>query len=257
MNTPSSQSPGSHDLNAQIIALQRMVAVLSLILLGSVAWLASREPRLPAVLTAERLDIVEADGSLAFALANSQRPAVATMDGEVLMGDQADQRRGIPSFIFFDGHGDEVGGLVMGAQVSDDGYSAVRHLSLDGYKQDQTVVLSHYQNPGGSSAGLRISDRPEELSLPEAFAELGLQPGATNAEMQAAIQALPEQGRNERLAELFGVPRLFFGSDRQRNASLVMHDGEGRPRLTITVPSEGEPQIQILDQSGTPVLTLP
>lgn len=247
-----------HDaLRAELARLRRIVLLLGIALGSCVLWLALRAPSLPTVLTAERLDIVEPDGKLAFVLANSQRPVAGTIDGKILMEGQEEERRGVPSFVFFDGKGDEVGGLLTGVQVSPDGYSATRHLSLDGYKQDQTVVLAHYQSPGRSSAGLRISDRPQDLSMLDVLAQLGLEPGASREAMQAAIQALPEDTRSARLQELFGVSRLFLGSDSDRSASLVMRDGQGRPRILVSVPAEGEPSIQILDEDGKAVLRLP
>lgn len=244
-------------LRAEIARLRWMVAGLAAALVACTLWLALRSPPLPAVLAAERLEIREPDGALAFVLANSVRPAPATMDGRVIMEGQEEERMGVPSFIFFDGKGDEVGGLTTGVRTSEDGYSAVRHLSLDGYKQDQTVVLAHYQSPQGSTAGLRINDRPQDLSILEAFGELGLEPGASREEMQAAIETIPEEDRAQWLRERFGTSRLFLGTGRDRSASLIMQDGEGRPRIRIEVPAEGEPSIQILDESGEPVARIP
>ena len=63
--------------------------------------------------------------------------------------------------------------------------------------------------------------------------------------------------RDARLRELFGVQRLFLGSTRTRSASLVLRDGQGRARIVIDVPEDGEPNIQILDEAGGSVLRLP
>ena len=63
------------------------------------------------------------------------------MDGQVIFPSSEEERRGLPSMIFFDGHGDEVGGMLMGVRETPDGYSATRHISLDAYKQDRTVQL--------------------------------------------------------------------------------------------------------------------
>jgi hypothetical protein len=256
MSEPNVTQAGYDTLRAELARLRRTVLLLAVALVACVLWLARRTPSLPPVLSAERLNIVEPDGKFAFVLANSQRPAGGTMDGKVLMQGQEEERKGVPSFIFFDGKGDEVGGLLTGVQTSPDGYSAMRHLSLDGYKQDQTVVLAHYQSPSGSSAGLRISDRPQESML-DVLGQLGLQPGASRDELQAALQTLPEDGRAARLRELFGVSRLFIGSNPDRSASLVMRDGNGRPRILIAVPADGEPSIRILDADGKEVLKLP
>jgi len=179
------------------------------------------------------------------------------MDGRIIMEGQEEERRGVPSFIFFDGKGDEVGGLMTGIITTADGYSATRHLSLDGYKQDQTVVLAHYQDPDGSSAGLRVNDRPLDLSLLDALEQLGLEPGASREQIGAALAALPDTVRAARFRELFGVQRLFLGSTRERNASLVLHDGQGRARIVIEVTEEGNAAIRVLDEDGGTVLRLP
>lgn len=243
-------------LRRQIALLWAAVAVLALALSGAAIRIAMTTAFSPDVLTVERLDIVEPDGSPALVLANSQRPAVATVDGHVLMQGQDEERRGVPSIIFFDGKGDEVGGMLFGVRETPGGYLAVRHLSLDANDQDQTVVLAHYQDPEGSTSGLTISDRPAR-SLLDSLAQLGLSAGASREQLQAAMEQLPEDGREARLRELFGTNRAFFGSTRSGEAGLTLRDGEGRPRIVIEAPSDGEPSIRVLDAEGAVVLRLP
>ena len=208
------------------------------------------------VLRVERLEIVEPNGELAFVLANSQRPTAGTINGQVLMAGQEAERRGRPSIIFFDGQGDEVGGMNFGITDTPNGYQVTRHLSLDAHEHDQTVVLAHRQDPEGSTSGLTISDRPP-ISILEAFAELGLSPGASRDELNAAVAALPEEGREARMRELFGGTRLFVGATPDGNARLTLFDGSGRPRIVIAAPSTGDPEILLLDESGDPLLSLP
>ncbi len=244
-------------LRRQIALLWAAVAVLALALSGAVIRTAPTTPVAPDVLAVERLEIVEPDGSPAMVLANSQRPAVATVDGHVLMEGQEEERRGVPSIIFFDGKGDEVGGMLFGVrETPGGGYLAVRHLSLDANDQDQTVVLAHYQDPEGSTSGLTISDRPAR-SLLDSLAQLGLSAGASREQLHAAIEQLPEDGREARLRELFGTNRAFLGSTRGGEAGLTLRDGEGRRRIVIEAPSDGEPSIRILDTEGAVVLRLP
>ena len=241
----------------QIQVLWIAVIVLAVLTLFSLL----RTPRIPNEISVQRLNVVEPDGALAWVLANSERPPPATIDGQVITQDRQEDRRGLPSMIFFDGRGDEVGGMTMGVRETSDGYRATRHLSLDAYKQDQTVQLAHYQDPTGSTSGVIISDRSQDLSLLEVQAELGLEPGTTREQLQAAIQALPEEGRNARLRQLFGGTRAFFGASTEwtgeREALLVLNDSEGRPRILLAVPDSGEPSIQILDEEGEVVLRLP
>ncbi len=249
------QSGSGTRFRRQLTLLWSAIAILTLALSAAVTWIATASA--PAVLTAERLEIVEPDGSLAMVLANSQRPAAATIDGEVLMEGQEEERRGIPSIIFFDGKGDEVGGMLFGVRETPGGYQAMRHFSLDAHEQDQTVVLMHYQSPNGSQSGLRVSDRPVH-SMPEALAQLGLSVGASREQLQAAMEALPEDGRQARLRELFGgTPRAFLGSTPAGEATLTLRDGEGRPRIVIEAPGDGDPAIRILDEEGATVLRLP
>ena len=230
------------------------IVILAVALAGVVIWIAATST--PAVLTAERLEIVEPNGSFAIVLANSERPTVGTINGEVVMEGQEEERRGIPSITFFDGKGDEVGGMAFGVKETADGFQAVRHLSLDAHNQDQAVVLMHYQAPDGSTSGLSVTERPA-LSLPDALAELGLSAGASREQIQAAVAEIPENVRGTRLRELFGTPRAFVGSTPAGEVGLTLRDGEGRPRVVIEAPREGSPAIRILDDEGAEVLRLP
>jgi hypothetical protein len=250
------------DLGTRVDALRRQVrflkgaaAVLTLLWVASLAWVVLRSG-LPPVLAVERLEIIEPDGKPALVLANSQRPIAATINGQETMAGQEEERRGIPSIIFFDGRGDEVGGMLFGARETARGYSATRHLSLDGYKQDQTVVLAHYQDPTGSTSGLTISDRPEH-SLLDAFRQLGLQPGASRQELAAAIRAVPEDQRARRTREVFGTTRAFFGSARTGEARVELRDGQGRVRVVIEAPEQGDPSIRFLNDAGATTFRLP
>lgn len=243
-------------LHARVRRLEITVVALVVAVGGVLAWATPGPSDGDDVLTAERLEIVEPDGQPAFALANSERPTVATSDGEVLMEGQEEERR-MPNFIFFDGHGDEVGGMLFGNVETEDGFFATRHFSLDGYEQDQTVQLFHQQNPEWARAGLRVADRPEDRSIREAFAALGLEPPFTREEADSAIAALPDGDRADSLRTLFGARRLFLGSSGDNEATLVLRDGEERPRIVLGVPEDGEPYVRVLDGEGEAVAELP
>jgi hypothetical protein len=116
--------------------LRRGLWALGALWLATVAFTLPRlgpvEPPIQEVIRVERLEIVEPDGTLAFVLANSHRPAPATLDGRVIMAGQEAERR-TPSFIFFDGRGDEVGGMTFSTGAPGGGPVASRHISLDGW----------------------------------------------------------------------------------------------------------------------------
>jgi hypothetical protein len=238
------------ELRRAVGRLKVLTGLLAIVLAGIIVVAAVLPPTTSEVLRAERLEIVEPDGSLAFVLANSARPAVATIDGVPILAGQEAERRN-PSFIFFDGQGDEVGGMMFRNQTTEAGGMATRHLSLDAYKQDQTVVLHHYQDARGSHAGLSVTDRPQDTSIADAFRALGLEPPVERRAMMAAFEALPEAERNERLAELFGgANRVFVGTTRARDAVLVLRDARGRPRLQFGVPADGPPYVRLLGENG-------
>lgn len=237
------------DLSQQIKLLKMMMFVLLVGWVISTVWLANRTPNLPPVLVAERLDIVEPDGQKSFVLANSQRPGVGLINGKELMADQDKERRGTPSFIFFNGKGDEVGGLIVGDVKDKDGIVTSRHLSLDAYQQDQTVVLEHNQDNSGSSSGVIISDRPN-FSLVESMHRLGLEQGASRDQLTEAINKIPEDQRRERLQDVFGASRAYFGTKQDGSARLELRDALGRLRIVIETPKSGEASIRLFDEQG-------
>lgn len=246
-------------LDATVTRLRRLrlaVVALAVVWAGTVGWILLRDGSVPDVVSVERLEIVEPDGQPAFVLSNSQRPPVATIDGDALLQGHAEERRK-SNFVFFDGHGDEVGGMLFGNEETEDGFSATRHLSLDGYEQDQTVRLFHSQNPEGATSGLSVTDRPEDLSLEESFAALGLELPVDRADARKAMAEIPEEARADSVRELFGVSRVFLGSDGSDRAELILRDGEGRPRVVLAAPEDGEPSLRLLDEDGNIVARLP
>ncbi len=243
-------------LARRVARLTAWVIGLTLLWLATVAWVALRRPSIPKVLSAERLEIREPNGNLAFVLANSKRPGIGTIDGELVLKNQEEQRQN-PNFVFYDGKGSEVGGMMFATEETPDGPVAVRYFAMDAYKQDQTVAVGHVQDPGGASAGLNVWDRPWDITPFDAMAKLGLEPPVTKEELYKAFEAIPEEERAAKLRELFEVDRLFVGSTPEGDAELKLRDGQGRPRIVLQVPKEGDPTIRVLDEEGDPVLQLP
>jgi len=253
--TPLSPNPDAaqilSDLQRQVARLRLATGILALVLVAVVAVGAALPLTTSEVIRAERIEIVEPDGTLAFVLANSARPAVATMDGVPILAGQEEERRS-PNFVFYDGKGDEVGGMLFRNEDTPEGGVAVRHLSLDGYKQDQTVVLHHYQDPRGTRAGLSVSDRPKDVSLSDAFRRLGLEMPVDRAAMEEAMMAIPEDERGPRLAELFGgANRVFVGTARSGEAVLRLSDAQGRGRIALGVADEGPAFLRLYNTDGS------
>ncbi len=231
-------------LRSELIRLRIAIAVLALGLLGSLFWIWQANPSQPRVLSVERLDIVEPDGELAMVLSSSAHAPLPVIDGHSIA---SAEERDSPALIFYDGKGDEVGGILMSNEEFEGGYRAGRHLSFDQFGQDQTLVLHHYEQDGIASTGLRIDSRPFDLSLPEALAEMGLEPTSTREEFMEVIDQLDQHEQ----ARLFGSgTRAFFGSDFSENAVISLGDGQGRTRLRMAVTEDGDASLEFLDEDG-------
>ena len=196
--------------------------------------------------TAERIDIVEPDDTLAISLSNSERTALPRLEGNKL---RAAGERNMPSILFFDGHGDEVGGLVFQNMETSDGHIAGRHFSMDGYKQDQVLYLTHSEKEGKKKTGLHIRDRPN-FSFLEVMNEVGLEPSSSREELQKKMARFRKKNP-ERYQELSYSPRrVFVGRTKDGNSVVTLRDGSGNPRLRMAVDSAGTARLIFLNEEG-------
>lgn len=198
-------------------------------------------------LTAERVDIVEPDGNLAIALSNSKTSAKLRFDGQILHGAS---NRDIPNIIFFDGKGDEVGGLTF-ANFHEEGspFQAIRHLALDGYRQDEVISLSHFVQNGKSRKGVFIYDRPD-ITIMDALRESGIDPEDTPEKLGQKLDLYKEKNP-DRYQELWGNPRrVAVQTNEENEAELLLGDAKGNIRLRFVVKSDGAAFIEFLDEGG-------
>jgi hypothetical protein len=188
----------------------------------------------------ERINIVEADGSVRLVLSNAERQTPGVIDGR-----QLPARPRPAGMIFFNEEGDEVGGLVFNGRRRNGSASALGLLTFDQWKQDQTVVLQYSEGTGGRQAGLAIFDRPE--SPLTVLLDLVLRREAASederAEIDDEIAALQAQAPR----------RMFVGKDREERSILALADGQGRQRLVLAVDRDGVARIQFFDESGNVV----
>jgi hypothetical protein len=196
-------------------------------------------------LTAERVDIVEPDGKLAIALSNSKTSAKLRFDGQILHGAS---NRDIPNIIFFDGKGDEVGGLAFANFDKEDApFQAIRHLAFDGYRQDEVITMSHFVQDGKSRKGVYIYDRPD-IPIMDALEESGVHPEDTPDILGQKLNQFREENP-DRYNELWGNPqRVAVQTNNDNEAELLLSDAEGNIRLRFVVKPDGEAFIEFLDE---------
>lgn len=83
----------------------------------------------------ERLNLVEKNGTLRMVMANAERMPDPIINGKAFKTERP------PGMIFYNGLGDEDGGLVFGAVAAKDKYGAYHGFSFDQYKQSQILAL--------------------------------------------------------------------------------------------------------------------
>ena len=227
------------------LRLYVVISSLALVVLSTAAFRQAVKPQNLGEITVERINVVDANGTLRLVIANKDRMHPGVMDGKVI-----DRPRPVAGLLFFNDEGDEVGGLTITGQQRDGVRRANAGLMFDQLKQDQTIGLTYSEGNGQLTAGLQVwdrSDRPlseliEQLNAANRIADSG--------EREAAIKKVRE-------AAPAGPRRVFVGKNADRAASVSLADANGKPRLTLTVDAAGNPRIEFLDENGKIVERLP
>lgn len=141
----------------------------------------------------------------------------------------------IPTGImFYNGEGDECGGLVFGSEKKDNGeYYSGLSLTFDQYKQDQIVQMQVDDNNGEQTYGFFIYDRPD-TPLPE-------------------IIERSVEGKNIEN----GHQRIFMGKNRNGDVSVRLSDSKGKERIRMVIDSSDIPRLEFLDEKGSVIYSLP
>ena len=188
-------------------------------------------------LTVQRLNVVDANGTLRFVLSNKDRMHPGVMDGVSI-----NRPRPVAGMLFFNDEGDEVGGLTY-TGTDDGGRRANAGIMFDQLKQDQTIGISYSENNGQRSAGLQVWDRSEQplSDLIRALNDANALPEGPPRD--AAIKAA-------RARAPAGPRRLFAGKNADKSATVSLADGQGKPRLVMRVSEDGAASIEFLDADG-------
>jgi hypothetical protein len=222
-----------------------VVSSLALVFLTTAALRQAGKPQNLGEITVERINVVDANGTLRLVIANKDRMHPGVMDGKVM-----DRPRPVAGLLFFNDEGDEVGGLTIAGQVRDGARRASAGLMFDQLKQDQTIGLMYSEGNGQRTAGLQVWDRSDR-PLSELIEQLnGANRIADPAEREAAIKKIRD-------TTPAGQRRVFVGKTADRSANISLADANGKPRLTLTVDATGSPRIEFLDENGKIVDRMP
>ena len=224
-------------------------AVLSLLVLGVLAFTAFAQTRHKFdEITVERLNVVEKNGQLVAVIANTDRMPDPIVGGKTFKTERP------PGMIFYNGIGDECGGLVFGAATGEnaragDKFGAYGGFTFDQYKQSQAIGLIYNDHSGIREVGLKVWDRPEtsQSEFIERNAAISRMPDGP--EKQAARKSLRESG--------FSPTRIFVGKNKEREAKVTLYDAKGNARINMVVDAAGVPRLDFLDESGKVTYSLP
>jgi hypothetical protein len=195
-------------------------------------------------LTVQRLNVVDANGTLRFVLSNKDRMHPGVMDGVTI-----NRPRPVAGMLFFNDEGDEVGGLTY-TGTDDNGRRANAGLMFDQLKQDQTIGITYSEGNGQRSAGLQVWDRSDQ-PLSELIKGLNdanaLPEGTQRDEAVKAVRAKAQPGPR----------RVFVGKNTDKTATVSLADANGKPRLVMSVGADGVASIDFLDADGKTVQRIP
>lgn len=197
-------------------------------------------------ITVERINIVNPDGKLAMVLANFHR-----LPGPIFQGREyfAERRKGIAGMIFYNGHGNEIGGLTYALNLEDSTFRAFRHLSFDQYKQDQVLVLQYRQTPKNNYVGIALNHRPTDVTILEVIERLKAIRNASGKKLKQAKQWL-SQLKEETFT------RISLATVNKK-AQLAMTDTEGRTRILLYVDSLDVPHLKFFNKKGEVIYSIP
>jgi hypothetical protein len=197
-----------------------------------------------AEIDVERINIVEADGTLRMVISNQERQHPGIVNGQII---QRTSPRP-PGMLFFNHLGDEMGGLVFGENGETGHFGS---LTWDKVRNDQTIGFRHLEGDDGAySTGLEMWQQPN-IPGDVMMARYNIANELTDSTARReAIQALVEKGE-------LTSRRLFFGKGRNDAMLLDMRDVQGRTRIRMSVSADGTPLLEFLDESGGVVSRMP
>lgn len=197
-------------------------------------------------LTVERINIVEADGTVRMLLTNTARfPTTEQVNGTVLNEDRK-KRAGM---LFFNEEGIEAGGFIYDGSKNEHGHSAGMSLTFDKYDGDQVMQLLTWDEMRNGkrviSSGLAFNDRPEhetQEGVRQIMRELN-QIDDPDLWREKAM-SYQEQGL------IGGAQRILLGKTRDSNNGLFLYASDGSPRAMFYVDEHDEVQLQFINSQG-------
>ncbi|MGE5579001.1 MAG: hypothetical protein ACM3WU_03055 [Bacillota bacterium] len=184
-------------------------------------------------LDVERINVIDKDGKVRMAISGSSKSPGWVIGGKVVPG-----RPKHAGIIFYNDDGVECGGLIYG--------NGMMSLTIDQKDQDQVVGLQYDETEDGKRwYGLTVWDRPDVplADMIDEFAHVRATPDGP--ERAAAWKALSEKYPSPE--------RLFAGKLSDGSVTVRLRDSRGRERLRLSISSDDQPEVTMLDEEGKTV----
>jgi hypothetical protein len=234
------------DVHRQIRNLKLSVCALTVIcsLLAFSAFTPNEtRPRFEEI-DVERINIVESDGRLRMVLSNQARQHPGIVNGKIIPRENPRP----PGILFFNHLGDEMGGLIFGANGEIGHFGS---LTFDKVRNDQTIGFRHLEGDNGRySTGIEMWQQPD---LPADVVAAKYAAASSITDEKARRAAIESLRQNNELT----TNRLFLGKARDNSLLLQMADIKGRTRITVQVAPDGTPKLEFLGEDGELLYSLP
>jgi hypothetical protein len=198
-----------------------------------------------------RINVVEPDGKLRLTISNNAQSPGLAMGGKYFSAREGTRGAGL---IFYNDEGNENGGLAYSGKSVDGKPDADALLAFDQYGQDQIVGLTYRQHDTKKVAGLQVWERPDTplIELAEKLDEI--EKMKDGPEKSAAMKKI----REEAVAKgEVGATRLFAGRSDKDDATVMLNDVKGKPRIVMSVEPDGTATLKFMDADGKVIETLP
>ncbi|WP_045728794.1 hypothetical protein [Xanthomonas sp. GPE 39] len=193
-----------------------------------------------------RINIVNDDGSRSMVLAARGFLPDIVLDGKI---EKSDRGKKMPGMLFYNGVGDEVGGLIYDGYIDKDGKpNGGVHFSMDRYGGDQQLALHHYENGGSMETGLSIFDRGLSRQYKGLYEKYLAAP--KGVEKDALLKQWKEAGGQQ-------TQRLFVGRTYGKSSAVILADDAGKPRIIMSVEPNGKASLDFINDKGDVIQSLP
>ncbi|MFC3417378.1 hypothetical protein [Algoriphagus hitonicola] len=197
----------------------------------------------------QRINIVEADGTVKLILTNSGLFPNGT---EKINGRPTNiNRKKRAGMLFYNEDGIECGGLIYDGEKKENGHSAGLSLTFDQYDGDQVMQLLTTDSQQGDeryvSSSLVFNDRPANESQEKTAEIMQELAGLRKSDPEAFKKKYAEYQSQELIG---GAPRIMLGKSRSQNNGLFLFDDRGMPRAMFYLDKNNNPKLEAFDQNG-------